>query len=142
VPLKCFTTRDLGSLDAKDPCARAALTAEPMTVTLAQVPGSGSASFQRFEATVTVTLDASDIANRAGATGKDAWLVFRARGNRAIFPILVRDVITDSTKSAVLSGDFATLRTAMTGIGPIAEAVTAPVFVDFDGGGYRAPFAP
>nr|HEX4318370.1 CehA/McbA family metallohydrolase [Kofleriaceae bacterium] len=142
VPLKCFTSRDLGSLDAKDPCARAALAPEAMTVTLAQIPGSGSATYQRFEATLTITLDASDIANRAGATGKDAWLVFRARGNRAIFPVLVQNVVTDATKAAVLSGDFATLRTAMTGIGPIAEAVTAPVFVDFDGGGYRAPFAP
>jgi hypothetical protein len=28
------------------------------------------------------------------------------------------------------------------GRGVPAEAFTAPVFVDFDGGGYRAPFAP
>jgi hypothetical protein len=31
---------------------------------------------------------------------------------------------------------------ALAGHGIPAAAVTAPVFVDFDGGGYRAPFAP
>ena len=31
---------------------------------------------------------------------------------------------------------------ALAGKGIPAAAVTAPIFVDFDGGGYRAPFAP
>jgi hypothetical protein len=105
------------------------------TVTVA--PG-----FQRFEANVTVTLAAADIANRAGATGKDAWLVFRVRGNTAIFPLLIRDVVTDATKSVLLGGDLAAIRAALVEKGPIAMAITAPVFVDFDGGGYHAPFAP
>lgn len=130
VPLKCWTSRTLA---AKDPCALASLAAEPLTVTLAN---------GRYETTLTVTLDASDIDTRQGATGKDAWLVFRARGNRAIFPIMARDAITDATQAAILSGDPAQLRTALVGVGVPAEAVTAPVFVDFDGGGYRAPFAP
>jgi hypothetical protein len=137
-PLKCWTSRALDSLDPKDPCKTAALAAEAMTVTLATVSGP----YQRYEATVTVTLDATDVNTRQGATGKDAWLVFRARGDRAIFPIMPRDAITADTQAAILSGDFAQLNAALAGKGVPAEAVTAPVFVDFDGGGYRAPFAP
>jgi hypothetical protein len=141
VPLKCWTNRVLASLDAQDPCTRAAIPAEAMTVQLANLPGPGQ--FKRYEATVTVTLDAQDIVTRAGATGTDAWLVFRVRGDRAIFPILVNDAITDAVgEAAVLGGDFDTIRAAMAGKGVPAEAVTAPVFIDFDGGGYRAPFAP
>jgi hypothetical protein len=140
IPLKCFTSRALSSLAATDPCKLAALAPAAMTVQLVTVTGGGQ--HKRFEATVTVTLAASDIATRAGATGTDAWLVFRARGDRAIFPILAKDAITDATKAALLSGDFNAIRTALTGIGVPAEAFTTPVFVDFDGGGYRAPFAP
>jgi hypothetical protein len=143
VPLKCWTSRTLANLDANDPCVKAALAPEAMTVNLASVPGTGS--YKRYEATVTVTLDAADIAaaTRAGATGTDAWLVFRARGDRGIFPILPKgDTITATTMPALLTGDRAMIDTALTGHGISAEAVTAPVFVDFDGGGYRAPFAP
>jgi hypothetical protein len=109
-----------------------------MTVTLATVAGG----FQRFTATVQVTLDAADIATRAGATGKDAWLVFRARGGTGIFPILTQGAVDATTMPALMSGDLATIRAALSGKGVPAEAVTAPIFVDFDGGGYRAPFAP
>jgi len=98
--------------------------------------------FTRFEATVTVTLAASDLANRAGATGSDAWLVFRARGRSGIFPLLINDVVTDATKAVLLGGDLASIRAALVDKGPMAMAITAPVFVDFDGNGYRAPFAP
>jgi hypothetical protein len=139
-PLKCFTSRALNSLAATDPCKLAALAPAAMTVQLVTVTGGGQ--HKRFEATVTVTLAASDIATRTGATGTDAWLVFRVRGDRAIFPILAKDAITDATKAAVLGGDFNAIRTALTGVGVPAEAFTTPVFVDFDGGGYRAPFAP
>lgn len=140
VPLRCWTSRTISALAAADPCKLAALPALPMTVTLQTLSGAGG--FKRYEATVTVTLDATDIATRAGATGTDAWLVFRVRGDRAIFPVLPNGAITDATQAALLSGDFATIRTALTGVGIAATALTAPVFVDFDGGGYRAPFAP
>ena len=70
------------------------------------------------------------------------WLVFRVRGNTAIFPLLIRDVVDDSTKSVLLGGNLAAIRAALVDKGPIAMAITAPVFVDFDGNGYRAPFAP
>lgn len=142
VPLHCWTSRALPSLMATDPCMRAAIAPESMTVQLATVAGGGG--FQRYEATINVTLDADDIASatRAGHTGTDAWLVFRARGDRAIFPILTSGAIDDTTRTANMSGNAAQLRTALAGKGVSAEAFTSPVFVDFDGGGYRAPFAP
>ncbi|MBA3391705.1 MAG: PHP domain-containing protein [Deltaproteobacteria bacterium] len=139
-PLGCWTSRNLGTLDPKDPCAAAPMPAQAMTVTLATIAGPGNV--RRYQATVTVTLDAQDIVTRAGATGSDAWLVFRVRGDRAIFPILPNNAINATTRPAIMSGDFATIRTALTGKGVPAAAFTTPVFVDFDGGGYRAPFAP
>jgi hypothetical protein len=140
-PLKCWTSRSLTTLNAKDPCAIAAIAPESMTVNLVTVPGAGT--FKRYEVQLTITLDASDIVTRAGAIGKDAWLVFRARGDRGIFPILVKgDTISDTTMPALLSGDMQAIGTALDGHGVPATAFTAPVFVDFDGGGYRAPFAP
>lgn len=141
IPLKCWTSRTIASLDPNDPCAKAALAPEAMTVNLATLPGGGG--YKRYEATVTVTLDQTDIVTRAGATGKDAWLVFRARGDRGIFPVLPKgDTITATTMPALLTGDRTMIDAALAGHGISAEAVTAPIFVDFDGGGYRAPFAP
>lgn len=140
VPLQCWTSRTIATLAATDPCALAPIAPAAMTVELASVPGAGS--YQRYEATVTVTLDAADIVNRAGATGQDAWLVFRVRGNRAVFPLNMIGTITSTSLPALLSGDFDMIRTALTGQGVPAEAFTTPVFVDFDGGGYRAVFAP
>ena len=117
------------------------MSAEALNVQLATMPGPGG--HQRYTATVEITLDAEDIVTRAGATGTDAWLVFRARGDRAVFPLLVGGGAVDAdTRSAIMSGDFQQLRTALTGKGVPATALTTPVFVDFDGGGYRAPFAP
>jgi hypothetical protein len=137
-PLECWTSRDLASLAPKDPCATAALGPTAMTVALVTLPGGA----KRFEATVHVTLDAADIATRAGATGKDAWLVFRVRGDVGIFPMLTNSTVSAATLPALLGGDFTAIRAALAGKGVQAEAVSAPVFVDFDGGGYHAPFAP
>jgi hypothetical protein len=69
--------------------------------------------------------------------------VFRVRGDRAVFPLIPDQVMGDAAvRAAVLGGDFDTIRAALTGKGVPAAAFTTPVFVDFDGGGYRAPFAP
>ncbi len=141
VPLKCWTSRTLAGLMMSDPCRAAAMPAEAMTVTLANIVGPGN--YRRYQATVTVTLDAQDIVTRAGRIGTDAWLVFRVRGDRAIFPLLLNNAITDAAAlTAVLGGNFDTIRTALTGKGVPATAFTTPVFIDFDGGGYKAPFAP
>jgi hypothetical protein len=136
-PLKCWTSRTL-PLPAVDACATASIAPEAMTVQVVNV----AAGFRRYEATITITLDAADIVNRAGATGQDAWLVLRARGDRATFPLLPDGAIDADTRAAIMSGDPAMLATALVGKGVPASAFTAPIFVDFDGGGYRAPFAP
>jgi hypothetical protein len=141
VPLKCYTSRALATLHANDPCSRAPLAPQAMTVNLVNMPGPGG--YKRYEATLQITLDASDITTRAGATGKDAWLVFRARGDRGIFPVLIKgDTVSDTTLPLLLGGDLAAIGAALDGRGVPATAFTAPVFVDFDGNGYRAPFAP
>ncbi|MDX2089858.1 MAG: CehA/McbA family metallohydrolase [Kofleriaceae bacterium] len=141
VPLKCWTTRALGSLAAKDPCTLAAFDAEALPVSLKNVSGPGG--FKRYEGTVTLTLDAQDIQTCAGKTGDDAWLVFRVRGDSGVFPLLTEaGAIDATTKPSIMSGDLAALRTALAGKGVSASAVTSPVFIDFDGSGYRAPFAP
>ena len=107
---------------------------------LTNLPGGGG--FQRYEATIQVTLDVQDIVNRAGATGTDAWLVFRVRGDRSIFPLRTDDAVDDTTLPVLLGGDMTAIAGALRGHGIPAAAFTAPVFVDYDGGGYRAPFAP
>lgn len=141
-PLKCWTSRSLASLDPADPCARAPLAPEALTVNL-NSSGGGNTPYKRWETQVQITLDPADIRTRAGATGTDAWLVFRTRGDRGIFPMLIKgDTVTDETRPVLLGGDLAAIGAALDGRGVPATAFTAPVFVDFDGGGYRAPFAP
>ncbi len=138
-PHQCWTTRTLGSLGPTDPCAKATRPADPLTVTQVSVGGG----FSRWEASLDVTVAAADLEVRTGAVGTDAWLVFRARGDKAIFPVMFDDVVTATTLPALVDGTDATaIDGALRGHGVPATAFTAPVFVDFDGGGYRAPFAP
>jgi hypothetical protein len=127
-PFRCFTTRE--DLHDNDPC----LGAGALDVTSVDAGGGE----QRREARVTVTVRAADIPRRAGATGDDAWIVVRARGTQGMFPVLPDDAVTDANLDAVIAGDLS----VMAGRGVGAMAFTAPVFVDFDGGGWRAPFAP
>ena len=138
-PLKCWTTRSLAGLPAMDPCKQAALAPEAMTV---QVIPVGSSRVLR--ATVTVTLSAEDVrrVTRAGATGQDAWLVVRARGDRSIFPLVQGDLVTDETLPILVGGNDELIDATLRGKGVTAAAFTAPIFLDFDGGGYRAPFQP
>ena len=140
VPLGCWTSRALASLAANDPCTLAALAPQAMTVQAVAVPGPGNARLLR--ATVTVTIDVADIPRMTGATGTDAWLVFRARGAKAIFPLLQGDLINDTTLPILVTGNQTQVDAVLAAGGVSAAAFAAPVFVDFDGGGYRAPFAP
>ena len=138
-PLVCFTSRDPGEVMASDPCALApAGGAQPMTVETVTENG-----FDHFEATVTVTIAAGDIVNREGATGGDAWFVVRARGDRAIYPLLLSGLLGDADVDAFVAADSpADLGPLLDGRGVPAAAFTAPFYVDFDGGGYLAPFRP
>jgi hypothetical protein len=137
-PLICYTTRAIDDLAAGDPCAGAPLGVLPLAIDTVDLGGG----FERREAEVVVELSAADVAEsiRAGASGEDAWVVVRARGQRGIFPIYLSGlggVLGDLVRASAVEIDA-----AMTGAGLPATAFTAPVMVDFDGGGYRAPFAP
>ena len=137
-PVACFTSRT--ALASTDPCLGAPFGggAQPLVVAMEDAPAGG----QRRHAQVTITLAAADIPTRDGHTGDDAWIVVRVRGNRAIVPVVIEDAITADNVAAFVAGDQAGIDAALTGHGASAMAFTAPVFVDFDGGGYRAAFAP
>lgn len=74
--------------------------------------------------------------NRAGAAGQDLWLVARAFGDRALFPVLASGIDTNVPMSAILAGD------PLLDSGVFPMALTNPIFVDMDGGGWRGPFQP
>lgn len=137
-PVACFTART--GLGATDPCKLAPWRggAQPLTVQLETLPNGGV----RRVARVSATFAASDIPTRAGHTGSDAWFVVRVRGNRGLVPVIIEDAITDANVATFVENNSAAVAAALEGRGASALAFTSPIFVDFDGGGYRAPFAP
>jgi hypothetical protein len=137
VPLQCSTTR-IAVLRATDPCELAPLPALPLTVERrTDAPGP------RLTASTTIVVNAADIPARSGATGRDSWLVVRVRGDRGIFPLMSNAILADPGLLATVLNDTPTqIRAALAHRGAPAQAMTAPIFIDFDGGGYRAPFAP
>lgn len=136
-PFACFTTRS--NLMANDPCALAGLGGAGTLVVDQVDAGNG---FQRFESSVTFAVTPGDIPNRAGATGQDAWIVARVRGDRAIYPLFVGKLLTSAEVSTFVNGPSAALEAILQGSGRPAAAFTSAFFVDFDGSGYKAPFAP
>ncbi len=141
-PATCFTAVPLAELSEVDPCVLAPIPSTEADISLAGVQGPGG--FQRYEGEVSLTLTADDMAvvNRAGAQGSDAWIVIRVRGRRAVFPIMEVDAITADNFDILLTGNATEMDAALQNIGIPATAVTSPIFVDFDGSGYRAPFEP
>lgn len=134
-PVACFTAADLPD---GDPCADAPLGSHPLDVNLVAVaPG-----FQRYEAATTITLSTDQPLYPDGGTGEDVWVVVRVRGDRALYPLLLNGVITDDNLATLVSGTQAEVEAALDGIGVTATAFTAPIYLDLDGGGYRARFAP
>lgn len=135
-PRFCFTTRQ--NLLENDTCALADGGARPLTMAT-EAMGDG---ITRYRGTASITLTPSDIQNRAGATGQDAWFVVRVYGQRSIFPLLLNGVVSDTTIDTLVSGDAGERNAILDGAGVPAAAFTAPIYVDFDGGGYTAVFAP
>jgi hypothetical protein len=138
VPMQCWTSRDLSSLNSFDPCVGAGMAAAPLVINREALGGG----YARFFGTIAIEIDAADIPTRPGGSGQDAWLVFRVRGDRAIFPLLPQGAIDEMTLPVILTGTDDEREAVLRGKGVSAAAFSAPVFVDFDGGGYRAPFAP
>lgn len=134
-PVACFTARE-GTPAPNDPCALAPINGS-LDVTTTPV---GDAA--RITASVQVAITADDIPTREGATGEDAWMVIRARGDRGIFPVLLKGAITEANLDTLVSGTDNEIDAALDGAGVPATAFTAPIFVDFDGDGYVAPFSP
>jgi hypothetical protein len=133
VPSLCFTSRATPSMR----CAMALGGPRPLTVTRVEtVPGQPSSA--RLEIVIDandVTPDALAARQRAGAHGPDLWLVARASGDVGLFPVIpLRVDPSVSIADLVDRGDLA-------GRGVPALAFTNPIFVDVDGGGWRAPFA-
>lgn len=136
-PLACFTSRV--DLDPADPCAQAPIQGN---LSVARVDlGDGTA---RWEASVSLTVAAEQIVTRAGATGADAWFVARVQGHeRPIFPLLLGGTLTGATLPVLVDEPgVAEREAALRGKGVPAAAITSAFYVDFDGGGYTAPFAP
>ncbi len=134
VPAVCFTTRAV-------PTARCAMGlggARAMTVTSVEtVPGVAASA--RLEIAIDVTdVDADMLLarQRAGAGGRDLWLVARATGDTGLFPIIPNAV--DPTVPMTDLVD--TLDLAARGIP--ALAFTNAIFVDVDGNGWKGPFQP
>lgn len=133
-PIVCYSTRAAASMGATDPCTLAPLGVRPLTVAVA-------AGLR--QASVTVPLTAAEVASsRAGAIGDDAWVSVRVRGAQGVFPMHTSGLSGEIADALITSMSDDDIAARFAGRGTPAEAITAPVFLDYDGGGYRAPFAP
>jgi hypothetical protein len=90
----------------------------------------------------TLALDVTDVTVdqllarvRSGAVGRDLWLVARASGSASLFPTVPQGLDGSTAMADVIAGN-------LSGNGVTPLAFTNPVFVDGDGNGWRAPFAP
>ncbi|HEY3353692.1 MAG TPA: carboxypeptidase regulatory-like domain-containing protein [Polyangia bacterium] len=136
-PTVCFTART--GRAANDTCDAAPLGgARPLVVATETADGG-----TRWVARVTLDLPVADVPRREGGRGQDLWLVVRAYGSSGIFPLVFTgDVVAPEVIAALAGGSDDEVRAALRGRGPFALAITNPIFVDVDGGGYTAPFAP
>jgi hypothetical protein len=138
-PILCYTSRDPGSIGDLDVCKAATGGTQPLNVQLQNVSGQD----RRRTATITFSLAAADVPKRTGAMGDDAWVVVRVRGQRAMYPVLLGfGEISGDNIDTLVSGSEAEVAAALTNVGTPATAFSGAIFVDFDGGGWRAPFAP
>ncbi len=139
IPTACFTARV--SRQPADTCDAAPLGgAQALQVafeTVAHAPGAG-----RWRARARFTAVLADLPRRSGARGDDAWIVVRALGTRALYPEVPAGVVTSANGAVLAAGDDAAFEATLERVGVAAQAITNPIFVDADGDGWRAPFAP
>jgi hypothetical protein len=55
---------------------------------------------------------------------------------------MFNELMSNENIDTLVAGDPAALDSLLRAEGVPATAFTAPIYVDFDGGGYRAPFGP
>lgn len=136
-PIACFTTRT--TMMDNDPCAMAGLGgAATLTVNSVDLGGG----FSRFESSISLTITPDDIPVRSGAAGSDAWFVVRVRGSRGIYPLFIGNLFDDLDVSLFVNGDPTAVENALQGRGRPATAISSAFYVDYDGGGFKAQFAP
>ena len=79
---------------------------------------------------------------REGAIGNDAWLVVRVMGRESIYPVVITGIDVDLDEIQTLidteMNDWGQL---LKDKGEFPNAFTTPVYFDFDGDGYKAPFS-
>jgi hypothetical protein len=134
VPAICYTTRATPSAR----CAMGIGGARPLTVTSVEtVPGVAAS------ARLDITLDITDVdadmllaRQRAGAQGRDLWLVARATGETGLFPVI--PTLVDPTVPLADLVDTVNLA----GRGVPSLAFTNAILVDVDGNGWKGPFQP
>ncbi len=129
-PVVCFTSRMLPT----QRCSGAVGGARPLAWSKVEAtPGGG----WRWDATVTAMVDAADLLarQRAGAVGRDLWMVARATGDVGLFPFIPGGIADPAEVARLVEGQ------PLDGLGVPSLAFTNPIFVDVDGGGWRAPFA-
>lgn len=130
-PIYCFSSRAI----APARCAQAIGGVRPLAITVIEL----KTGHRRVEAAIDLPLDVEPIVgkNRSGATGRDFYLLGRAASRRSLFPVVPTDLDPDDvTIAALIDG------AVPDGLGNLPQAITNPIFVDADGGGYRAIFAP
>jgi hypothetical protein len=120
VPALCFTSKATPSMR----CQMAIGGARPLTSMSVDVND--------------VTPDMLLARQRAGAQGSDLWLVARATGETALFPVIPIGVADGIAANDLVDQGLG----ALAGTGVPALAFTNPIFVDVDGGGWRGPFQP
>ena len=100
----------------------------------------------RYETTVSYSLSKEDVnaanSRREGAIGNDAWLVVRVMGRESIYPVVITGIDVDLDEIQTLidteMNDWGLL---LKDKGEFPNAFTTPVYFDFDGDGYQAPFS-
>ncbi len=129
-PVYCFTARAVPSWRCQQALG-GARTLNLQTVTV----GVGA----RVQASVDISLSLADLLGtvRPGAVGRDFWLVARVVGQQGEFP-----VIPAAVDNSVVTIDQLVSGAPLMALGVPPLAFTSAVFVDVDGGGWRAPFAP
>ena len=130
-PALCFTQR----VPASSRCQKALGGARPLVVSSTDAGGGR----MRLQASADASVLVSDLLQQArpGAVGKDLWLVARVTGIVGLYPVIPQAVDPKVVPVADLVAGK-----PLVNQGVPALAFTNPVFVDVDGGGWRAPFAP
>ncbi len=131
VPLLCYSART--GRRPGDACSQAFGGVRPLALVLA--PGKRSAELD-------VSLPVSAVPHRQGGTSNDFWILVRVSGQDALWPEIPNAVVTAANQAVLIGGTAAELDAALRGTGVPAMAITNPLYVDVDGDGFRAPFAP